>query len=210
MSGAGQVIRWLRPVIALSLSITLTACGGYGSGFAALPETSGWERLPVGRWLVEGVAPDTMVVCRRPTCADDAMVASFRLPDRLEGGAEALRQAIFPNGFPRRATHQAGAVPPAKTPSGKTPAGKSPTEKTPAAKAAAVKSRDEVKALEGTPYTGLVITMRATADPNRRIVAVIAERPRPPGTEIVVSIAAREATARANALKALGATDIRG
>ncbi|MBS7704537.1 hypothetical protein [Chelatococcus asaccharovorans] len=188
------MICWLKPAIALCLAFALASCGSYGAGFAALPETSGWERLPVGRWLVEGIAPETMVVCRRPACADDAMVASFLLPDRLEGGADALRKAIFPNGFPRRAAPQAGAVPAAKT----------PPAKTPPAKTAAAKSRDEVKALDGTPFTGLVVTMRATADPNRHVVAVIAERPRPPGMEVVVSIAAREATARTNALKALG------
>lgn len=188
-SGAGWLTRWLKPAAVLCLSATLTSCGGYGAGFAALPETSGWERLPVGRWLVEGIAPETMVVCRRPTCADDAMVASFLLPDRLEGGADALRKAIFPDGFPRRAETQSPA---------------SPTAKNSPAKTAAAKSRDEVKALDGTPFTGLVISMRATAHPNRQVVAVIAERPRSSGTEVIVSIAASEATARTNALKALG------
>ncbi|CAH1654823.1 conserved hypothetical protein [Hyphomicrobiales bacterium] len=191
--------RWkacaLKLAIGLILSVGLASCGGYGAGFAALPEASGWERLPVGRWLVEGIAPDTMVVCRRPTCSEDAMVASFRLPDRIEGGADALRQAIFPNGFPRPREMRPDARSSGKGPS---------------PKASPIKSHDEVRTLDGTPFTGLVVTMRAAATPSRRVVAIIAERPRGSGMEVVLSIAASETTARTNALKALGATDIRG
>ncbi|CAH1664221.1 MULTISPECIES: hypothetical protein [unclassified Chelatococcus] len=181
--GPRFISRGLRLALTLVLGGALASCGGYGAGFAALPEASGWERLPVGRWLVEGIAPDTMVVCRRPACSEDAMVASFRLPDRLDGGADALRKAIFPNGFPRSAE----------------------TGQRQGAKAAPVKSHDEVRTLEGAPFTGLVVTMRATTAPNRRVVAVIAERPRGSGMEVVLSIAATEIAARTNALKALGA-----
>ncbi|MBS7696004.1 MULTISPECIES: hypothetical protein [unclassified Chelatococcus] len=187
----------LAPAIVLVLSVTLASCGGYGAGFAALPEASGWERLPVGRWLVEGIAPDTMVVCRRPACSEDAMVASFRLPDRLEGGADALRKAIFPNGFPRPAETRP------KAPS--TGERRSPTPSS-AKRQASANSHDEVRILDGTPFRGLVVTMRATADPERRVVAVIVERPRSSGMEVVLSIAANETTARTNALRALGQT----
>lgn len=153
------------------IALILASCGSFGAGIPTLPEAAGWERLPVGRWLIEGIAPETVVVCRRPACTNDAMVARFILPDPLDGGAEALRKAVFP-------------APPASTKS--------------------AKSRMTVTPLAGEGATGLIVTMRAIADPNRTVVAVLAERPRATSTEVVLSIAAAEPVARDNALKAFG------
>ena len=61
-----------------------------------------------------------------------------------------------------------------------------------------------VTPLAGEGATGLIVTMRAIADPNRTVVAVLAERPRATSTEVVLSIAAAEPVARDNALKAFG------
>jgi len=162
-------------LLALGAVAALAACVPFAEGFANLPESAGWEALPVQDWLVEGLAPDKVAICERPACPHDAMVARFTVDGDVDGGIEALRRRLL-QGF--------------------TGGRKAEKAKTP-------RSTITVRKLDGAA-NGMEVTMRSTVDPKRSVVAVLAERPVGPKTELVLSIALTEAAAKANALAALG------
>ena len=160
--------------LALGAAAALTACVPFAEGFANLPESAGWEALPVQDWLVEGLAPDKVAICERPACPHDAMVARFTVDGDVDGGLEALRRRLL-EGFTR---------------------GQGAGKRRPS------RSTMTVRKLDGGA-NGMEVTMRSKADPTRSVVAVLAERPAGAKTELVLSIAVTEAVAKANALAAL-------
>jgi hypothetical protein len=164
-------------VVALGVAAMLAACMPFAEGFVGLPESAGWEALPVQDWLVDGLAPDRVAICQRPDCPHDAVVARFTVDGDVDGGLEALRRRLL-EGF---GTGQSGEQ----------------RRKKPG-------STIDVRKLAAGPASGMEVTMRSKADPKRSVVAVLAERPSGAKTELVLSIALTEAVAKENAFAALG------
>ncbi|WP_378134111.1 hypothetical protein [Chelatococcus sp. GCM10030263] len=161
----------------MGAAVALAACMPFAEGFVGLPESAGWEALPVQDWLVDGLVPDKMSICQRPDCPHDAVVARFTVDGDVDGGLEALRRRLL-EGF---GTGQSGAD-----------RGKKPG------------STIVVRKLAAGQTGGMEVTMRSKADPARSVVAVLAERPSGGKTELVLSIALTEAVAKENAFAALG------
>jgi hypothetical protein len=166
-----------RALVALGAAAALAACMPFAEGFSGLPESAGWEALPVQDWLVDGLAPDRVAICQRPDCPHDAVVARFTVDGDVDGGLEALRRRLL-EGF---ATEQTGAK----------------KRKKPG-------STIVVRKLAAGLTGGMEVTMRSKADPARSVVAILAERPSGAKTELVLSIALTEIVAKENAFAALG------
>ncbi len=77
------------------LCMGLSACVSYGVGFSELPFAAGWQRMPLGRWLLnDGVRVKTLVICPQDPCTHKAMVASIE----ADGAAARQIEAELANG----------------------------------------------------------------------------------------------------------------
>jgi hypothetical protein len=62
--------------VVFSTFLTLSACISHGVGFSELPFAAGWQRMPLGTWLLnDGVRVRTLVICPNDPCTHKAMVA---------------------------------------------------------------------------------------------------------------------------------------
>lgn len=63
--------------VLLSVSLLLLACSNhFGSGFAELPASRGWQPLPIGSWVLnDGLEAREMVFCPRGACAHQGFAA---------------------------------------------------------------------------------------------------------------------------------------
>jgi hypothetical protein len=74
-------------MLAAGLPLLLEGCAGYDAGFAALPASAGWQRLPLKGWLMNaGLGPARIAYCPPSSCAHPAVVATL-----AARGAEAAR-----------------------------------------------------------------------------------------------------------------------
>lgn len=90
-SSAARSRRPARLAAALLSCSLAAACGAYGPGFAELPASAGWERLPIGDWLVnDGLTPLQAVFCPKAACPHEALVATFEARGDLTSRAERL------------------------------------------------------------------------------------------------------------------------
>jgi hypothetical protein len=73
----------------LPLSLVLHGCGAYGAGFRELAWADGWQRLPIGRWLLnDDIQPKALVICPREICPQMAVVALFEAEGRAAAELE--------------------------------------------------------------------------------------------------------------------------
>jgi hypothetical protein len=88
-------VRSRASCLALLLCLPLAGCvslGGWlgnleGEGVAELPANEGWQRLPLGRWLLDdGIAPAALVICPAQLCTHVGMAAILEAegPDALK------------------------------------------------------------------------------------------------------------------------------
>ena len=69
--------------MAVALCLPFQGCVAHGSGFRELAWASGWQPLPIGRWLLnEGIQPKTLVICPAELCTHMSVVALFEASGR--------------------------------------------------------------------------------------------------------------------------------
>ncbi|MDP3255387.1 MAG: hypothetical protein Q8S58_01345 [Bosea sp. (in: a-proteobacteria)] len=136
----------------LATVLLLSGCAGdFGAGIAELPAAQGWERLPIGGWVLnDGIEARTMVVCPREACAQQGFASVL-----VFSGAEAGRMEQALKADPQRLARLFSKPPsdPARKPAAPKPAaGKADSRP---------KSTTRVSRFEAEGTSGLLVEIRA-------------------------------------------------
>lgn len=155
-----HVVAWL-----LGAGLLLASCASrFGAGIAELPASEGWQRLPIGSWVLnDGLEARTMVFCPRDACVQPGFATIIA----LEGGrGRDMERALSES--PARLGEAFARMAAAKA------AERRKTQKNQKkAEPKAARSATDVARLDSAEARGVLVTIRSLDTPGRQAVTAI-------------------------------------
>lgn len=153
-------------LVAASVLLLSGCANEFGAGIAELPASEGWNRLPIGSWVLnDGLEARAMVFCPRESCVEPGFAAVIALEGEQAGDMErALSEspARLGRAFAQMAATKAEERRKAQK-----------NQKNKKAEPNSARSATDVARLDSREARGVLVTIRSLDRPGRQAVTAI-------------------------------------